>query len=63
MQTRVKILLAGFAANKSGATVIEYGLIATLIAVACIASFNALGGANGGGWSGMANKVIAAMNK
>ncbi|MCO4053037.1 MAG: Flp family type IVb pilin [Bosea sp.] len=37
-------LMNRFAKDESGATAIEYGLIAALIAVACIASWRALGG-------------------
>ena len=37
-------LLTLFAADESGATAIEYGLIAALIAVAIIAALNALSG-------------------
>ena len=36
-------LFKNFIANESGATAIEYGLIAALIAVAVIASFSILG--------------------
>jgi pilus assembly protein Flp/PilA len=34
---------AGFVADASGATAIEYGLISALIAVFCIVSLSALG--------------------
>lgn len=37
-------LLSRFADDESGATAIEYGLIAALIAVAIIAALNTLGG-------------------
>jgi pilus assembly protein Flp/PilA len=37
-------LLTRFAADESGATAIEYGLIAALIAVAIIAALNTLSG-------------------
>ena len=37
-------ILARFAKDMSGATAIEYGLIATLIGVAIIAAASALGG-------------------
>jgi|EndMetStandDraft_5_1072996.scaffolds.fasta_scaffold3891956_1 pilus assembly protein Flp/PilA len=40
----MRALLVRFCANESGATAIEYGLIAALIAVACIAAIVALGG-------------------
>ena len=36
-------LLKRFANDESGATAIEYGLIASLIAVACIAIFETVG--------------------
>ena len=36
-------LVARFMKNESGATAIEYGLIASLIGVAAIAGFTALG--------------------
>ena len=36
-------LLRKFLRDESGATAIEYGLIAALIAVAAIAAFNAVG--------------------
>jgi pilus assembly protein Flp/PilA len=40
----MKTLFARFAKDESGATAIEYGLIASLIAVAIIAGATALGG-------------------
>ena len=39
----MKSLLDRFLANESGATAIEYGLIAALLAAACIAAMTALG--------------------
>jgi len=36
-------LIARFVKNESGATAIEYGLIAALIAVACIGAFRLVG--------------------
>ncbi len=45
---------AGFAADEKGATAIEYGLIAALIAVVCIGAFLNFGGASGG----MFNRVF-----
>lgn len=39
----MKTLLARFAKNESGATAIEYGLIATLVTVAIIGGATALG--------------------
>jgi pilus assembly protein Flp/PilA len=39
----MKNLFARFAKDESGATAIEYGLIAALIAVVCIATWEAIG--------------------
>ncbi len=39
----MKNLFARFAKDESGATAIEYGLIAALVAVACIAAFQLVG--------------------
>ena len=50
-------------ADQSGATAIEYGLIAALIAVACITGMSMLGGGSGGMWTGIDNKVVNATNK
>ncbi|MEP7239836.1 MAG: Flp family type IVb pilin [Devosia sp.] len=41
-------LIAQFVRNDSGATAIEYGVMATMIAVACVAAFLTLGGAVNG---------------
>jgi pilus assembly protein Flp/PilA len=40
----MKTLFVRFAKNESGATAIEYGLIATLVGVAIITGATALGG-------------------
>lgn len=37
-------LIKSFLKDESGATAIEYGLIAALVAIACIAALSALGG-------------------
>lgn len=39
----MKNLFARFAKDESGATAIEYGLIAALISIACIMAFQMLG--------------------
>ena len=39
---------ASFVADEEGATAIEYGLIAALVAVVCIGAFLNFGGASGG---------------
>lgn len=50
----MKSLLTRFSRDESGATAIEYGLIATLIGVAIIAGATALGSALDGLFSGVA---------
>ena len=49
----MKTLLTRFSKDESGATAIEYGLIATLISVAIIAGATALGSALDGLFSGL----------
>ena len=44
-------------ADRGGATAIEYGLIAALIAVAAIGGMSALGGGSGGMWTNLSDKV------
>ena len=45
-----------------GVTSIEYALIASLIAIAILASLQATGIANGGLWGAWTGKFIAAVN-
>ena len=47
-------------AEQCGATAIEYGLIAALIAVAIITSLEALGGGSNGMWTQISSQVVAA---
>lgn len=47
--------------DERGATAIEYGLIAALIAVFCMGGIKALGGGAGGMWTDIASKFAAAM--
>lgn len=47
-------------ADRSGATAIEYGLIAALVAVAIIGGLNALGGSLTGAFTNVANTLTAA---
>ncbi len=54
-------LVRRFAAAETGATSIEYGLIAALMAVACIAAFSNLGSSSGGAWGNMATKAAGNM--
>lgn len=46
--TRLKNLISSYVANESGATAIEYGLIAALIAVGIIVGAKAMGGSING---------------
>jgi pilus assembly protein Flp/PilA len=48
-------------ADARGTTAIEYGLIAMLIAVACIGGFKALGNSNSTGWGNTSGKLTDAM--
>lgn len=43
--------------DKRGATAIEYGLIAALIAVAAISGMSSLGGGANGMWGRLSNRV------
>jgi pilus assembly protein Flp/PilA len=43
MEVTVRALVANFLKDESGVTAIEYGLIAALIAVVCIAAWSAIG--------------------
>lgn len=54
--------LKKFWKDDSGATAIEYGLIMTLIAIACIVGFRALSGASGGAWDDTSSQIVEAMN-
>jgi pilus assembly protein Flp/PilA len=56
-----KNLLSRLASDTRGATAIEYGLIAALIAVGCIAGMRALGSSNTGGWGNTSSKISEAM--
>jgi pilus assembly protein Flp/PilA len=51
------------ARDERGATAIEYGLIAALIAVGALAGMSALGGGLGSSWGNTAQKVTDAMDK
>ncbi|OJU01652.1 Flp family type IVb pilin [Metarhizobium album] len=52
-------LFARFLKDESGATAIEYGLIAALISVALITGATALGGKIGDTFNGLATKINA----
>ena len=55
-------LVLDFAEDDSGATAIEYGLIAGLIAVGIIAALMAFGGSVGGMFNYIDNRAGGAMN-
>jgi pilus assembly protein Flp/PilA len=57
----LKSLARRFAGDARGATSIEYGLIAVLIAVGAIGAMQALGGGVGGSWGATSQKVSDAM--
>jgi len=46
-----------------GATAIEYGLIVSLIVLGIVSGVSSVGGATGGMWSDVANKVAAVTPK
>ena len=53
-------LLRSFARNDSGATAVEYGLIAAIMALGCIASITGLRGAVMTLYGGVTNAVVGA---
>ena len=53
----MKTLLAKFVDEESGATAIEYGLIAALISVGIILAATALGGSLGNLFNGISSKL------
>ena len=59
----IRTMLRSLRADEGGATAIEYGLIAALIAVACISGLQTLGGGTNGMWGKIDVKVDNAMNK
>lgn len=50
-----------FARDDSGATAIEYGLIASLVAVGMLVGLRALGQGNSSSWGNTANTIANAM--
>ena len=59
----IRTMLRMLRADQGGATAIEYGLIAALIAVACISGLSTLGGGTNGMWGMVGGQVTNAMNK
>ena len=55
-------MIKAFLANEDGATAIEYGLIATLLAVALIAAFLSFGSSLRGLFNYVSNRSGAAMS-
>ncbi|GLS42625.1 Flp family type IVb pilin [Methylobacterium brachythecii] len=58
----MKTIMKRFAADQSGATAIEYGLIAALIAVAIIAAVKGVAGSLNTKFADIATKITAAGN-
>ena len=56
-------IFARFAQDESGATAIEYGLIAALISVGIILAATALGGSLGNLFNGIAGKLATETTK
>jgi|RhiMetdeSRZDD1v2_1073273.scaffolds.fasta_scaffold1318163_2 pilus assembly protein Flp/PilA len=59
----LKTLAGRLVSDTRGTTAIEYGLIAMLIAVGCIAGVRALGAGNSSSWGGTATKITDAMKR
>jgi len=57
-----EVIAGPLSGNESGATAIEYGLIAALLAVACITAMMALGGGVQGLFVRVQNKAGNAMD-
>lgn len=55
-------LWSRFASDNRGSTAIEYGLIATLIAVGALGGMTALGSGVSGSWGATAQRLIDAMS-
>ena len=60
-QSWISERLRSFARDERGATAIEYGLIAAMVAIAMLAGLKALGSGNSGSWDSTANKANNAM--
>ncbi len=55
------VSLKRFLKDHNGATVVEYGLIMSLMTIACIAAFIALGAGSEGMWSRIRDFIGAAL--
>lgn len=58
----IRLMLRKLRRDERGATAIEYGLIAALIAITCVGAFSAMGGGSNGMWTQINTKITAAMN-
>ncbi len=58
----LKAQIKKFAADETGATAIEYGLIAALIAIGMIGGLRTLGGGAGGSWTKTSADVTSALS-
>ena len=56
-------ILRKIGTDNSGATAVEYGLIAALVVLAAVGGFQAVGNSNTTGWGGVEQKVTDAMGK
>jgi pilus assembly protein Flp/PilA len=54
-------IVGRFVRDTRGATAIEYGLIAAMVAIGMIAGLQALGGGNSSSWGATSNKLTDAM--
>lgn len=54
-------LLKRIANDDRGATAIEYGLIVSLVVIACIGAFDAVANENTGIWAVVSTKISGAM--
>ncbi len=55
--------LGPFAQDQRGATSIEYGLIALLVAVGMLVGLRALGESNSASWNNTSTKITSAMKE
>jgi pilus assembly protein Flp/PilA len=59
--TAIRMFLRKLRADQRGATAIEYGLICSLIVVAAMGGFTALGGSSSSGWGKLETQIAAHM--
>ncbi|QYU70955.1 Flp family type IVb pilin [Leptolyngbya sp. 15MV] len=57
----LKTILKRIGRDTSGATAIEYGLIVSLVVIACIGAFESVADSNTGLWATVTNKTSEAM--